>query len=414
MSLSNLANGVKQAASSIAEHVTAAMSSSEPSQDDAAPRKKSKSEHASSEVPPKDEDEDEEIVSVGPKHIKAWNQTRMVSQSWNKAMSPSIMAIQEVAAFHREAAKVLPPADGCSYEMPRWQADAFVKAMEKNRSAMEGLKTIVSRNMDVLLPEVSSLKEANAQATAEAAAASEAAAEAADKLRATNAALHQSSSGHSDIGSAFPLTLEIAEKVKGFSASDAHTAFLLEVLCNECDTVQQMAEAMNCLHFYAHSVVKETFREREAKILSVLEVDRTPLVDGFLRKLWQQSHEKFLPTEHVAHLIESLPSAYFMTKEFVSEHSIASWQKLCAAPPPSLVPVIQGILQLYVFTLLSDPPLRFDAESVGQSMPFDPKTATPLDDKIKPGTQSVILCPALYSADGLIKAKAKVLAADYL
>ena len=58
--------------------------------------------------------------------------------------------------------------------------------------------------------------------------------------------------------------------------------------------------------------------------------------------------------------------------------------------------------------------MRFNAGDVGTIIEFSHETAASMDDKIKPGKPCVIICPALYSADGLLKAKAKVLAQDYL
>lgn len=75
---------------------------------------------------------------------------------------------------------------------------------------------------------------------------------------------------------------------------------------------------------------------------------------------------------------------------------------------------MRDLLKLYIFTTICDPPMRFDAAQVGTEVPFDPASAVSMDDKIKAGKPCLVLCPALHSADGLLKAKAVVLAADYL
>ena len=94
---------------------------------------------------------------------------------------------------------------------------------------------------------------------------------------------------------------------------------------------------------------------------------------------------------------------------------LPAWQALCGPEGPKCVEtVMRDLLRLYIFTTVCDPPMKFDAKTVGTTMPFNPETATPVDDKIKAGKKCVVICPALYSADGLLKAKAQVLAADYL
>ena len=131
-----------------------------------------------------------------------------------------------------------------------------------------------------------------------------------------------------------------------------------------------------------------------------------------------------------------------MQPDQASPTTIALWTGFCGeGAPASLIPVLTSLLQLYIYTTVSDPPMRFNAEEVASTLPFCAEDATSLDDKIKPGkpcmvlcpahssfsfsrlfspsthrrrSPSQVLCPALYSADGLLKAKAKVLALDYL
>ena len=228
-------------------------------------------------------------------------------------------------------------------------------------------------------------------------------------------ALHESSAGHSDIGSTFPLSLEIAEKVKTFGGSDAHSTFVLEVLLDKCSTLQELSSVMLTLHQYVVGCVRSAFNAREAMIMEALGgIERGPIIDGFLRKMWQQYHTTFLPTDDVSQLIQAFPSC-IASSDVPDSHALAVWQDLCGcAMPPVLEPMLQELLRLYVFTTVCDPPMLFDASTVGTEIAFNPEHATPLDDKIKPGQPCVIICPALYAIDGLVKAKAKVLAADYL
>jgi len=98
-----------------------------------------------------------------------------------------------------------------------------------------------------------------------------------------------------------------------------------------------------------------------------------------------------------------------------SPATIALWSGFCGeSAPASLTPVLTSLLQLYIFTRVSDPPMHFNADEVATTLPFSAEVSTAIDDKIKPGKPCIVLCPALYSADGLLKAKAKVLALDYL
>ena len=129
-------------------------------------------------------------------------------------------------------------------------------------------------------------------------------------------------------------------------------------------------------------------------------------------RLWQEYHATFLPTDNVAELMGAFP-------DFIDTHleaPSAVWRDVLAeeASYRCVEQVMRDLLRLYVFTTVCDPPMKFDASSVAKEHKFDPECDATVDDKIKPGKACVVLCPALYSADGIIKAKAKVLASDYL
>ena len=95
--------------------------------------------------------------------------------------------------------------------------------------------------------------------------------------------------------------------------------------------------------------------------------------------------------------------------------SMPQWGAICTDPtPPCFTQVMKDLLKLYVYTTVCDPPMSFDPDAVGQEIKFDPEFAAPLDDKIKLGKACFVLCPPLKGADGMVKAKAMVLAADYL
>jgi len=95
--------------------------------------------------------------------------------------------------------------------------------------------------------------------------------------------------------------------------------------------------------------------------------------------------------------------------------SLTLWESFCGVEGPApFKQVVQELLKLYVYTTVCDPPMIYDPQGVGKKSSFDPESMAPLDDKIKLGKNCYVLCPPLKGADGLLKAKAMVLAADYL
>lgn len=135
-------------------------------------------------------------------------------------------------------------------------------------------------------------------------------------------------------------------------------------------------------------------------------------------RIWQEHHSQLLPVETS---IDELHSAFPAWLKQLREHdpttapSVNEWLGLLE--PSDATPLkaaMKELVQLYVFTTVCDPPMKFDVGTVGNRAKFESASAASLDDKIKAGKECVVICPALYSADGMLKAKAKVLAFDYL
>ena len=365
--------------------------------------------------PAKAEPDKEERRRIPAQTIQKWKKNVGVAQGWVRVLGPPICAFQE-AAEKLEAVSSF--KDGTTYGMKESSALAYSAASKQVTQACKELRSAVADNVNILLPaaaeaasKAAELHEANEALAAKSNALQEAASEAATKLQATQVALHQSSSGHSNIGSAFPLTIEIAEKVKAFSSSDAHGALVLEHLLGKFDTVDQLAVAVRALHVFCQAAVIHSYQKRTAGIMAALSnVEQTPLIDGFLRQIWQQHHATYMPTDDVSNLLH-----HFLTYEDTAP-SLPAWKALYDAKDTfaCVEQVMKDLLQLYIFTTVCDPPMKFDSAAVGSKVKFDPESASSMDDKIKPGKPSYVICPALYSADGMLKAKAQVLAADYL
>ena len=343
-----------------------------------APRKKSKAEPA--------KEEKEQTVVVRVETIKSWHTFVEIVPTWENAFSPAMEAIQQSSATLRSVSG-LPPNNGVNYKIPKRTADKINDAIKQFKHGMTLLGEEFQRNAKHLAPELAAkahsaaglqkrnqaLKSQSEQASDAAAEAASAAAEAASKLQATQVALHQSAAGHSDISSTFPLSLEIAEKVKTFSASDSHTTFVLEHVIENCSTMQEAGETMRMLHTYSSDTVKHAYDQREQTMMAALGVERTPLIDGFLRKLWQAHHDTFLPTQNVEQLIISMPT--YLAAE--SPPVIDLCTKFCSAEgPESLTPVLQNLLQLYVFTTVSVRKLRLITQRLLTAHPTPPDRAS--------------------------------------
>ena len=366
----------------------------------------------------------DEEVEASAKKVAAWHKSHAVATSWIGIFGPIVDAFREV----QEDLKVLPDNDGHPCTVPKNYSEKCTDAVRRNKDAYGALKRSVTKHIKMLVPtaadaagRAAELHEANAALVENANAMQEAAQEAASKLQQTQVALHQSSAGHSNIGSAFPLSVEIAEKVKAFSTSEPHSSLVHEHLLDKFKTMEELSTAMAHLHSFCHKAVSHAFNQREAGIMGALSPieERTPLIDGFLRRMWQEYHATFLPTENVSPCLEAFPG-YISQQVLESgeeDPSLQAWRTLCAADadgPDCVAQVMRELLQLYVFTTVCDPPMKWNPEDVGEKHSFNPDLMQPFDDKIKQGKPCYIVCPALFAADGLLKAKAKVLAADYL
>ena len=357
------------------------------------------------------------MLEISQQQMAALALSRRSAESWVKGFGVTMGQIADAA----ENLKGVPPdPKSAHYEVPSSVWNKWVAAQKQWRAAFAKMKEHVAMNTRILLPSAAQaaareaeLHEQNEALAASASEAEQAAAEAASKLQATQTALHQSSAGHSNIGSAFPLSLEIAEKIKTFGKSDGHTALVLEHLLDKFKTTEALSAAMGDLHAYCRDTVHWTFTNREKIILEALSpVERTPFIDGYVRRLWQEYHADFLPTQDISQVLQG-----FLSGAGAPRQSSPVWQKVYHAddaPAACIAHVMKDLLQLYIFTTVCDPPMTFDPKTMGKQIPFNSDTAAPLDDKIKAGKPCFVLCPALYGADGLLKAKAVVLAADYL
>ena len=233
---------------------------------------------------------DEEKIEITANTISGWHHRHKIGASYIKVFAAPLDEVRK--AVQTLDPSTLPPADGRNYVMPRKVAVSFAAACSKLKEGMDKFKAHAARNAKLLVPEV---HQANEQLQAEALASHEAASEAASKLQATQVALHQSSAGHSNIGSAFPLSIEIAEKVKAFGSSDPHSALVLEHFLEKCDQMPLLASTMRALHDYCSATVQSAFVHRETTIMGALDgIERTPLIDGFMRRRVRLSLSPFL------------------------------------------------------------------------------------------------------------------------
>ena len=237
------------------------------------------------------EDGEEPTLTIPAQRMAEWQDHFQIGSTWTNGFEGPVTSM---CAAVRELSSC-PPDDGSDYLLPESQVAVYENALGAYQASFAALKKFVSRNAKILAPnlhkqakdltEKAMLLQVDAsEAHAAAEAAQEAAAEAAIKLRATNAALHQSSAGHSDIGSTFPLSTEIAEKVKIFGSSEALGALILEHMLDKFKNMSELSAAMGMLQLACHKLVVEAYQKREKSIMAALGVARSPLVDGFLRK----------------------------------------------------------------------------------------------------------------------------------
>ena len=145
--------------------------------------------------------------------------------------------------------------------------DTFKKGMRLVREAEKDLRGVVHTNLAYLAPqmakqvaaagqEVKELKRERRALSAEKAEAAEAAQEARSKLQATQVALHQSASGHADISSTFPLSTEIADRVKTFGTGPV-AELVLEHIVDNVDSTDELAASMRVFAAYCHRAVMD-------------------------------------------------------------------------------------------------------------------------------------------------------------
>lgn len=341
-----------------------------------------------------------------------------VASSWLNALGPIADAFRETVAAFEPLKKALDGVEDLSeaeIDVSTRYKDKLDQAAANFRNNMESLKRFCNRNAKTLLSEVlqerdqvlQSLEERNEYLLAEQAEASQAATEVASKLQATQAALHQSSTGHSNINSTFPLSTEIADKVKAFG-NETFAELVLEHLVPKSDSVAQISAAIQDMLQFCSGQVTESMSDIENGVLGVLMgVPRTKLIDGFLRKIWQEYHETLLP----------IGDAQDALKEFEKTlHEGSLWRKMEQKEDvvKCMRSAVSQLCKLHIYVTACDPPMRLQREGMTAEVPFDALEHAALDDKIKAGTACVVVLPSLRSRDGELKTKALVLAADYL
>lgn len=134
---------------------------------------------------------------------------------------------------------------------------------------------------------------------------------------------------------------------------------------------------------------------------------RTKLIDGFLRKIWQEYHETMLPiddSDDLAAFINSTPEGCVWRQLDCDDQAV----RKCA------LTAVKQVCKLCFYVNACDPPMQMTSEGMATEVPFDAAEHVALDDKIKPGKPCVVIFPALRSHDGELKAKAQVLASDYM
>lgn len=294
----------------------------------------------------------------------------------------------------------------------REDEERWAHARREMGQAFHDLRESVRENHEFLLPQAAKLqaqavklRKENERLQEVQQEAHAAAAEATSKLHATHAVLHQSSEGHSDISSTFPLSTEIAEKARALGKG-SFSELVLEHVVNAAPNTIEAALSMKFLMEALQTGVTAKMEKTEEDVVASIGVPRSKLIEGFLRRIWQENHTTLLPVDS---------SAPDFCDWFVKQNEDRAWQipfesgeaKSC------LLATCREVLQLFVFAAACDPPLTFDAATVGETIPFDPTACVALDDKIKSGAKCVVFLPALKLGNEL-KAKAQVLAADYV
>ena len=292
----------------------------------------------------------------------------------------------------------------------------LANAKQDTNNAFKELQRVVKKHQKLLMPQqhaqaaaviaqAAELQEENERLQQVQQEARAAAAEATSKLHATHAVLHQSTEGHSDISSTFPLSTEIAEKARALGKG-SFSELVLEHVVNVAPNTIEAALSMKALMMCSQAAVKTKMSQTEDNVVASIGVPRSELIEGFLRRIWQANHATLLPVDQ---------GAANFCQWFADEQKKKAWQIPLESGEARacLFATCRELTQLFVFAAACDPPLTFDANTVGETIPFDPTACVALDDKIKPGAKCVVFLPALKLGNEL-KAKAQVLAADYV
>lgn len=102
--------------------------------------------------------------------------------------------------------------------------------------------------------------------------------------------------------------------MKAFS-NETFAELVLDHLVPKSDSVAQIAAAIQEMLQFCSDQVTESMSDIETGVLDVLNgVPRTKLIDGFLRKIWQEYHGAFRP----------VPSRCISSRPVPSRHRSAS------------------------------------------------------------------------------------------
>lgn len=343
---------------------------------------------------------------------------KKIADSWVAVLGGPIDEMRQASAALDDLDQV-----GTKAQLAEWRQQGKAVA-----NAFQALQGTVGKNLKVLVPlavqanaRAADLQEKNEQLEAERRTASEAAEEAASKLQQTQVALHQSAAGHSNIASTFPLSTEIADKVATFGA-DGFAELVLDHALAAAPNLLAATDDLRVLLQFASSAVEEAKERTEAGVFGASappplassythtrdaarrgltdgsapsaaalgNVPRSKLIDGFLRQIWQEQHEHLLPTDDVNQCLAALPH---------HKPAHGSWHMDLSSDElrPCLEKTLRTLLQLYVYTTVCDPPLKLDANLVGQRAKFNSSFHNAMDGSIKPGQQCVCIFPPLLT-----------------
>ena len=143
---------------------------------------------------------------------------------------------------------------------------------------------------------------------------------------------------------------------------------------------------------------------------------QSKLIDGFLRRIWQEHHAEIFAFEAEPFLKYFVENHGAIASES-SETPLTVWPKLELGDEksqPLLLTMMTQLVQLYVYVSSCDPPLQMEPAEIGSRVKFDGTCCVALDGSIKARKDCIIVFPALRTLDGEVKTKAQVLEADYM